>query len=81
VKAKPYIIVVDLPACSAVLYVRGDEVTILKEDTAAYCEAFATGYAWGAGLKPVELWETVDLPAGNPADSYEKYLAAKEVSR
>jgi hypothetical protein len=80
-KSKPYIIVANLPACSAVLYVRGTEITILREHTAEYCEAFATGYAWGAGLKPVELWETVELPAGNPADSYEKYLAAKAVSR
>lgn len=74
-KEKPYIIVTHLPACSAVLYVNGKEVTILREDTKMYCEAFADGFVWASGLKAVKRYAPVTLPAGNPALSYaKKYL-------
>jgi hypothetical protein len=78
-KAKPYIIVTHLPACSAVLHVDGPAVTILREDTRSFCEAFAVGYTMGSGLRAVQHRGAIDLPAGNPAISYN--AARGEVSR
>lgn len=75
-KAKPYIIIAHLPACSAVLYINGVDVTILREDTRDYCEAFAVGYLMGSGLRAVTLRDSVDLPAGNPSLEYKRHLQA-----
>lgn len=66
-----YIIVADLPACSAVLFVNGKEVTILAEGSRETCRAYAVGYRAGSGIAPaVEHRGSIKLPAGNPALSF-----------
>lgn len=71
---KPYIIIGDLPACSAVLFVKGGEVTILCEHTREFCLAYAAGYRAASGLAEVEHRGSIILPAGNPALSYAQRL-------
>jgi hypothetical protein len=71
----PYIVIANLPASSAVLFVNENlenpyKVTILLEDTPQNCFWFARGFKAGTGVEDVEHLGSVDLPQGNPAASY-----------
>jgi hypothetical protein len=80
--SKRYVVIAHMPACSAVLFVNprleeAHRITIHLEHTREACEWYTRGFRAGSGQRKVEVRDSIELPAGNPASSYALLLAVK----